>query len=87
MDLAVQALAAERFDPGQIGDQATGYVSITSYQAGNLGPVTVYNTVIVFRRGQVIGKVGVDRADNGDARPEVARLARALDSRIRGALD
>ncbi|MPZ48682.1 MAG: hypothetical protein GEU75_05110 [Dehalococcoidia bacterium] len=78
----VSVIEAERFSTSGIGDEASGSVGVTSYEAGTLGKVIVYTTTITFRRGQVISYVGVDRADPSNIREEVSNLARILDARL-----
>ena len=48
--------------------------------------LTLHTTIVAFRRGRIVGSVGVVRADRRDMTAAVTRLAITLDSRIQRVL-
>jgi hypothetical protein len=82
-----QLVAAESFSPRKIGDEADGLVLAIKPPPTASGPKpTVYQTVVGFRRGRILGTAVVFRTDDSDARDEAVRIAKLLDERIEAVL-
>jgi hypothetical protein len=70
------------FEAGAIGDEGAGqHLTVTIP-----GVVTGYETEVVFRRGRIVARVAIARADRRDARDEALKLAIRLDRRIQAVL-
>ena len=72
---------AEEFTLDGIGDESAGLLGTLSSDA-EFDYITFHSTVVMFRRGRLIGVVSTVRGDEEDVREEVAELARKLDERI-----
>lgn len=69
----------EEFTLDGIGDESAKLIVSLSVSDGGYA---FYVTVVMFRRGRLIGEVVIVRYDEEDVREEVAELARKLDERI-----
>lgn len=70
------------FEAVAIGDEGAGqHLTITIP-----GVVTGYETEVVFRRGRIVARVAIARADRKDVRDEALKLAIQLDRRIQAVL-
>jgi hypothetical protein len=70
------------FEALAIGDEGAGqHLTITIP-----GVVTGYETEVVFRRGRIVARVAIARADRKDVRDEALKLAIRLDRRIQAVL-
>jgi len=75
---------AQEFDPGDIGDETTGVVATVTLTGNEASPFRM--TAVAFRRGPLVGTVGIARFDEEDVSGEVIALAQKLDERIQSAL-
>jgi hypothetical protein len=71
-------VASRAFPAGRIADRAIGL-----RMTGELGDWRVYETVVAFRAGALVGAVAIDRADLKPSTAQAARLARLLADRVR----
>lgn len=77
----VRLTGASGFPVRGIGEEAEG-IRGTVRGFG----LVLHTTVVAFRRGRIVGSVGVVRADRRDVRAAATRLAITLDSRIQRVL-
>jgi hypothetical protein len=75
---------AKVFKVEDIGDEAAGLALRASAESDQ--GITLYSTLVGFRRGRLIGVVQVIRLDEQDTRAEVVGLARKLSDRMMAVL-
>ncbi len=70
----------DEFHPEGVGDESAGMFAVLKAAEAEALPFNV--TLVMFRRGRLIGEVVIVRFDEEDVRQEVTELAHKLDERI-----
>jgi hypothetical protein len=78
-DVTIQSV--ETFEVGNIGDEAVGLSQKASLKVDE-EELTLYQTIVGFQEGRLIGSVAITSLEGGDAQEEATALARKLDERI-----
>ena len=74
--------AVDGFDPERIGDGSSGMAASMTVSRGDV-TLAVNLTSVWLRRGRLVGRATISRADEKDVRAEAEALAHRLDEHIR----
>jgi hypothetical protein len=77
----VRLAASERFDPGEVGEEARALTATI-----RAGKQRLHGTLVAFRRGRIVAAATLAPFDDADAGTRARELAAALDRRVQAVL-